>query len=56
VRVDVRRSMENKSDARLLLDLLIEEANKEMDNSISIGMVRVLKNVKKRLEPEPNST
>lgn len=42
--------MENKDDAVELLDLMIEEANaNSRDNSISIGLVKVLERVKTRL-------
>jgi len=42
--------MENKDDAVELLDLMIEEANtSSRDNSISIGLVKVLERVKARL-------
>jgi hypothetical protein len=43
--------VENKDDVRHeLLDLMIEEANaNSRDNSISIGLVKVLERVKKRL-------
>jgi hypothetical protein len=43
--------MENKKDALELLDLMIEEATHgSRDNSIAVGLVKVLERVKKRLE------
>jgi hypothetical protein len=50
-KTDRAPDIEDTYGAVSLLDLLIEEASKEMDNSISIGMVRVFTNVKKRIEP-----
>jgi len=48
--------VENTNDAVELLDLMIEEASKDrIDNSISIGLVKILNRVKMRLEPKPEA-
>lgn len=44
--------MENKDDAVELLDLLIEDAEKDRNSTISIGFANVLKRVRAKLEPE----
>jgi hypothetical protein len=47
--------MDSPNDAIELLDLIIEEASKDRNSTISIGVANVLRRVRANLEPEEES-